>query len=102
MSQDPSSRSPYDAPSPGTARTDNPKAIWSLILGIVSLPVTCLIGFGLVVGIPAVVLGWQAKDQPTGRGLAIAGMVTGGLAIVIGALWLVLLASGTVDVPDRT
>ena len=60
-------------PSPygGRPSQDNPKALWSMILGFVSLPITCLCGFGLLLGVPAVILGWQSKDEPTGRWLAI-------------------------------
>ena len=109
----PDGPSPYGAPEPGSTpgstpgpipgsvRRDNPKALWSLILGIISVPVTCLCGFGLVIGIPAVYLGWQARNQPTGRGMAMSGMVLGALAIVLGVVWLVLLASGVVDTPEN-
>ncbi len=109
----PDGSSPYGAPEPGSTpgstpgpipgsvRRDNPKALWSLILGIISVPVTCLCGFGLVIGIPAVYLGWQARNQPTGRGMAMSGMVLGALAIVLGVVWLVLLASGAVDAPEN-
>jgi apolipoprotein N-acyltransferase len=93
--------SPYGASEPGSARRDNPKALWSLILGIVSLPITCLTGFGLVIGIPAVLLGWQARNQPTGRGMALTGLGLGALSFVFGVVWLVLLATGAVDLPDN-
>jgi hypothetical protein len=86
-----------DAPSP---KGENPRALWALILGIVSLPLTALCGFGLVVGIAAVVLGWQARNESTGRGLAFGGIVTGALAVVVGAVWLVLVFSGVVDRPN--
>jgi apolipoprotein N-acyltransferase len=101
----PDGSSPYGAPEPGSGpgsvRRDNPKALWSLILGIISVPVTCLCGFGLLIGIPAVYLGWQARNQPTGRGMAMSGLVLGALAIVLGVVWLVLLASGVVDAPEN-
>jgi hypothetical protein len=91
-----------DATSPYGARPrrDNPKALWSMILGFVSLPITCLCGFGLVLGIPAVILGWQSKDEPGSRWLAIGGIVCGGVSVVLGALWFVLLAAGVVH-PGR-
>jgi hypothetical protein len=84
---------------PDTTSGDNPQALWSVLLGILSLVLTGLCGYGLVIGFPAVYLGWRAKDRPTGRGLAIAGIVTGGLAIVLGILWLVLLVFGAVPRP---
>ena len=95
MSQD--QPSPYGA----TPRRDNPKAMWSMILGFVSLPVTCLCGFGLFLGVPAVILGWQAKDEPTGRWLAIGGIVLGAISVVLGAVWFALLGTGVVE-PGKT
>jgi len=88
------------APYGARPRRENPKALWSMILGFVSLPVTCLCGFGMVLGVPAVILGLQSKDQPTGRWLAIGGIVLGAVSIVLGALWFVLLGTGTVH-PGR-
>jgi hypothetical protein len=84
---------------PDTTAGDNPRALWSLLLGVVALVLTGLCGYGLVIGLPAVYLGWQAKDQPKGRGLAIGGIVTGGLAITLGVVWLILLATGGIGPP---
>ena len=88
-----------DDPSAAKRKRENPKALWAMILGFVSLPVTCLCGFGLLLGIPAVILGWQSKDEPTGRWLAIGGLVCGAFSIAFGTLWLVLLATGAVHPP---
>lgn len=67
------------APQPRTP----PLAIWSLVLGILSL--TCLSIFS---AIPGVICGHKAlskiknsADASTGKGLAIAGLVTGYLGI---------------------
>ena len=84
------------APYAGRPRAENPRAMWSMILGFISLPFTCLCGFGMILGIPAVILGWQSKDEPTGRWLAIGGIVQGGISIVLGAVWFVLLGLGVV------
>ena len=74
---------PVSAPVPRT----EPLAIWSLVLGILSL-VCC----GFILGIPAVVCGHlalsklQKEPQLQGKGLAIAGLVIGYIAI---AFWLI-------------
>lgn len=61
-------------------------AITSLVLGILSL--TC---FGLLTGIPALITGAVAMNRikksagrQTGEGLAIAGLCTGGVGMVVG------------------
>jgi hypothetical protein len=71
----------YQPPTSGKATT-------SLVLGIVSL-VAC----GLLLGIPAMIVGRQAKREIresggrlSGDGLATAGIVTG----LIGTLWSIL------------
>lgn len=74
-------------PVPGAPMAD--KAAWSLGLGLVSL---C--AFGPLTGVPAIVLGVQARRQIresqgslSGDGIALGGMISG----VIGSLlWLVL------------
>jgi hypothetical protein len=92
---------PSDPPPSAKPKHENPKALWSMILGFVSLPVTCLCGLGLFVGVPAVVLGWQSKDEPTGRWLALGGIVCGGTSAVFGTVWLILLGTGAVHPPTR-
>jgi len=70
--------------SSATSRTE-PLAIWSLVLGIVSL-VGCSVG-GFLVGIPAVICGHLGRSkirkdsQLSGAGLALAGLITGYLGI---------------------
>ena len=82
-------------PLPGTA--PQPKnsalAIWSLILGILSL--TC---FSIFSAIPGVICGHKALSRIkqsggalTGQGLAIAGLVTGYLGIVWAVICIPLM-----------
>ena len=65
---------------------NEPLTIWSLVLGIISI-LGCSIG-GFIVGIPAVICGHiglsRIKRQPSlgGRGMAIAGLITGYLGIL--------------------
>jgi uncharacterized membrane protein HdeD (DUF308 family) len=82
------------------ARADNPQALWALILGVVSVVLTALCGYGLLVGIPAVVLGWRARNRQPCRGMAIIGLVTGALSVAVGTSWLVLVLTGVVSRPD--
>lgn len=77
-----------------------PLAIWSLVLGILSM-LCCTF---LIVGAGAVVTGHLAlsslKKNPTrqGRGMAIAGLVMGYLSIVIGVLALAFgMVQGIMD-----
>jgi hypothetical protein len=69
------------------------EAIWSLVLGILSL--TC---FGFIAGIPAVVLGSVAKRKIAesggmirGQGLATAGLVMGWVSIGLSAAFVLLM-----------
>lgn len=72
----------------------NPKALWSLVLGIVSVA-TC---FGFLAGIPAIVLGRGAKQElaagagpEKGEGMASAGVLLGWLSIPISLTVLFIL-----------
>src|SRR5664279_2619310 len=87
------SYSPPPPPPPGygydggsAAPAGSRKAVWALVLGIVGM-VCC----GFFAGIPALILGISARNDIdrsggalTGRGMATAGAVLGGLAIVVG------------------
>jgi hypothetical protein len=74
--------------------------VWSLILGLVSLPLTCLCGLGVVLAVPAMVLGWRAKDVPGSRAMAVGGIVTGAVSVVLAVTLVVALVTGAVDRPD--
>ncbi|MEX2405711.1 MAG: DUF4190 domain-containing protein, partial [Actinomycetota bacterium] len=82
---------------PATARpTTNGMATASLVFGILGL----LLG---PLSIPALVLGYRARsagarsEEPPDRGLATAGIVLGWVGLVLWILWLLLLATGTVE-----
>jgi Domain of unknown function (DUF4190) len=83
----------------------NNKATAALITGITTLVLSWCCGLG-VLGIVAVVLGIRGRAEvrasqgtQTGDGLALAGIITGAIAIVIGlaviALIVVVVATGS-------
>jgi Domain of unknown function (DUF4190)/Uncharacterised protein family UPF0547 len=88
--------------SPGSPAISRPPpngiATASLVLGILGL----LLGF---LSIPALVLGYRARaagarsGQPPDSGVATAGIVLGWVGLVLWILWLLLLATGTVENP---
>lgn len=87
------SNTPFQPPATGSV--NQTLAIVSLILGIVSL--CCYVS--PVTGIAALITGFmaikKANDDPTnygGKGLAIAGMITGGIFFLIGiAYWIYMI-----------
>lgn len=104
------SYSPPPPPPPGpggygyAAPKTNQKAIWALVLGILGL-VCC----GIFTGIPAIFLGNAAKKEiassggaQTGGGMAQAGFILGIVATVLGALGLILFATGVVNTDFST
>jgi len=97
----PAPPSPTYAPgayNPAQALPTSNEAIWSLVLGILS--VTCL---GLIAGIPAVILGNIAKKKIAasgglirGSGLATAGLVMGWVSIGLSAVFILLAIIGAI------
>lgn len=82
---------------PGAANKQQGFAIASMICGIVSI-VCCL---GIFAGVPAVILGIMGmnkeKADPAhygGRGMALAGVITGGIGSLFGVIWIVLQIIG--------
>jgi len=72
---------------------DQTLAIVSLVTGILSI-LCC----GPITGIPAIITGFMAKNnidanpsQYTGRGMAIAGMIMGGISILFGILYIIYI-----------
>jgi hypothetical protein len=92
----------YPPPAPGGyggAPQQNKKALWSMILGIVGL-ICC----GIFAGIPALILATLAKGEirasggtQTGQGMATAGFWMGIVSIVFSVIYVILLATGTID-----
>lgn len=71
-------------------------AVASLIVGIISIPMSCLCTlFSLPLGILAVILGFVAQSQikqgtADGKGMATAGIICGFVSIGLAVLFLVL------------
>jgi hypothetical protein len=91
--QPPPSGGGYAAPPAASAST-NVLAIISLVVGILALLPLCAFVFWFVsifLGIVAAALGFVARNQikaagQSGEGIAIAGLVTGILSILLGVL----------------
>ena len=98
---------PYGVPDAGGA-------LISMILGIVGLvltPLTCCCGVGVIIplglGIAALVLGFQARSRIAaapgalgGSGKALAGIITGGTAVGISLILLLLFVVFRVAAPS--
>jgi hypothetical protein len=74
----------------------NQKALWSMILGILSI-VAC----GLLAGVPALILGSSAKKEiaaaqgaQTGEGMATAGVILGWISVAISVVVLLFFVGG--------
>ncbi|CAN5755188.1 hypothetical protein BH20ACT1_BH20ACT1_11650 [soil metagenome] len=78
----------YGGPAP--AKPSNGIGIAALVVGIVSLVLSWIPFLGLLLAIVAIVLGIlgirkASKGEATNKGMAITGVVTGGLALLVGA-----------------
>jgi hypothetical protein len=102
---------PYSYPPPyqpyqpyAPAPTTNGLAVASLVCGIVSMVggLACLIGAaaaipGLIMGLMALSRIGRSGGQEKGKGMAIAGIVTSGVGIVVLFLFIVWGIANTVD-----
>lgn len=92
----------YQAPPPPPpnpyggmpAQQTNQKAVWALVLGIVSL-LCC----GFLTGIPAIILGQSAGKEIAmtgqgGSGMAKAGLILGIVATALSVLGVILWGAG--------
>ena len=91
QNQDIGQNTPFQPP-PANAGQDNTLAIVSLVCGIASI-LCC----GLLTGIPAIITGYIARNRVTenpmqygGGGMAMAGMILGGISIVLTVLIIIL------------
>ena len=92
--QDIGSNTPFQPPPAGTSGGQNQTmAIVSLVLGILS----CLCCFSILTGPAALIVGIKARSKANanpaefgGSGLALAGMITGGIGTVVGTIVMIL------------
>ena len=76
---------------------NNGRAIAALVLGIVAITTGFIPVWGLLVGIAAIILGILGLKKPGQKGLAIAGLATGGVGLITGLFataYLVLIGVG--------
>ncbi len=83
-------------------KTNPPLAIWSLVLGILSV-VSC----GPVTGIPAIFCGHMARskikidpDNLSGEGMALAGLIMGYFSIVVFVLFIIIGIIAAIIIPS--
>jgi hypothetical protein len=82
----PPGASPYGAPPP--AQANSPKAVWSLVCGIVGL-----VCFGIILGPVAILLGRQAQRDGRPGGMAKAGEILGYVDVALFVVGLIYLSS---------
>lgn len=74
-------------------------SILSLVAGLISF-VCC---GGLLFGAAGIILGVMArKREPEGKGLAMAGIITGAIGAVTGTIFVVLVIGGAIAIPGMT
>jgi hypothetical protein len=75
---------------PTTPRDENTMAVYSVFCGLLAVPTVFLLGFGILFGVLAIVLGRaglrQANAGQGRRELAIAGIALGIFSILLGLL----------------
>jgi hypothetical protein len=91
---------PQYGAAPGPQKT-SPLAIISLVTGILGIFPCCVI---LIFGIAAGITGFIARGQIAqsngalkGDGMAKAGLILGIVGVVLGVLYWILIAAGTID-----
>lgn len=98
----------YPPPAPGgygqQPPQNNTKALISMILGIVSVVLGLCCGVVALAGIAAIVLGIiarkeidQSQGTQKGSGMALAGIITGAIAILLFVVGIILVLTGAVD-----
>ncbi|WP_225947005.1 DUF1707 and DUF4190 domain-containing protein [Plantactinospora soyae] len=88
-----SARPPWAGPpaSPGPPTEDGrSRAIAALTLGLVSLPMSICLGAGLLLGVPAIILGWPRRGRPQSAN-ATAGLALGLVGTAVSVVMIAML-----------
>jgi hypothetical protein len=92
--------------SPMTTGSTSPLAIASMIAGIASIPLSCICIGGLA-GIAAIIMGIMAMGKMKqdsnirGRGMALAGIITGSVGILLALVGTGLFLAAALSAPHR-
>lgn len=94
---------PYAVPVASPAPS-NTLALISMIVGIVGAVASCACFVSVPAGVAAVIMGFIGRAQidrsggtQRGRGMALAGIITGGIGAAIGLLFIILWLAGTIS-----
>jgi hypothetical protein len=103
QNQEIGSNTPFQPPPAGVGGQSKTLAIVSLVTGILSI--VCCSSFFLV-GLAAIVTGFMAKGKAVsnpaefgGTGMAWAGIIMGAISLLFGAIYWILILSGTLRLP---
>jgi len=72
-------------------------AITSLITGIAAIALCCYWFIAIPAGVAAVITGILAMQRGQSKGMAIAGLITGGLGVLLGLVLAILTFTGGLD-----
>ena len=96
---------PPAAPSGAPAAKSPILSILSLVGGVLGLLLACCWGAGIAFAIAGIVLGTLGrKREPNGKGLALAGLITGWVAVALCIImWVLLILAivlpGVINIP---
>ncbi|MFJ9825353.1 DUF4190 domain-containing protein [Streptomyces sp. NPDC101160] len=97
----------YGQPGWGQPAPSNGMGTASMVLGIIAVAGFCMWGFGVLLGILALIFGIiglkkASRGEATNRGMAMAGVVLGSVGILISAVFLALMIVAVVNAPEHS
>ncbi len=96
--QQPPPPQPQAPPPPGMAPQTNGLAVAGMVCGILGLVLFWTVWGGIILGILGLVFGIIGRGRATalggsGAGMAMAGIITGAIAIVLSIAWIFIFAA---------
>ncbi|MBF9127960.1 hypothetical protein I0C86_02955 [Plantactinospora sp. S1510] len=70
---------------------DHGRSVAALVLGLVSLLMSVCLGAGLLLGVPAIILGWPRRGGRHQPAIATAGLVLGLVGTAVSLLTVAML-----------
>lgn len=94
---------PFPGPPP---QPQNGLGVTALVLGIIGAVTFFTVWMGIVLGVLALIFGLVGlskarKGMATNKGVALAGTILGGIAVVVSVVWLVVVVMAVKSVSDE-